>query len=280
MTNVKHTGRLTKKQREYRTVGVRIRKLLKRVRYDRLLLTILVTILIGCIISGITKTVNARETKPMPSRQDTSGFIPNASEGQKMSCETNLPKVLEPITRESPTENVCEDILVEITPEWAHLSEKAEYVTERLIYSARLGRYVQKTELYYLTLIALAEASKEPEKVKLAVAAVILNRVESDDFIPNNIFDVIFQSEIYTTKYWRLDGHLYSGDGNSIREITLASFAPNEVVEATNAVLRALAKEDPTHGSVHFYNPVEDGEAFDGTVPSDAVLLGNHYFFQ
>lgn len=51
--------------------------------------------------------------------------------------------------------------------------------------------YYDKTELYWLSRIISAEAKGEPLYGKLAVGAVVYNRVESDNY-PDTVYDVIF----------------------------------------------------------------------------------------
>lgn len=89
-----------------------------------------------------------------------------------------------------------------------------------------------------LDLIANAvygEARGEPYEGQVAVAAVILNRVEHPDF-PNTISEVIFQPLAFTAV---ADGQIW--------------LEPNE--RAKEAVLDALNGWDPTENAIYYFNP-------------------------
>lgn len=89
-----------------------------------------------------------------------------------------------------------------------------------------------------LNLIANAvygESRGEPYEGQVAVAAVILNRVEHPDF-PNTISEVIFQPLAFTAV---ADGQIW--------------LEPNE--RAKEAVLDALNGWDPTENAIYYFNP-------------------------
>ncbi len=89
-----------------------------------------------------------------------------------------------------------------------------------------------------LALIANAvygEARGEPYEGQVAVAAVILNRVEHPDF-PNTVSEVIFQPLAFTAV---ADGQIW--------------LTPNE--RAKEAVLDALNGWDPTENAIYYFNP-------------------------
>ena len=79
------------------------------------------------------------------------------------------------------------------------------------------------------------EARGEPYVGKVAVAAVVLNRVKSSSF-PNTISGVIYQDGAFTCVS---DGQLY--------------LTPDE--EAYRAARDALNGWDPTYGCLYYYNP-------------------------
>lgn len=79
------------------------------------------------------------------------------------------------------------------------------------------------------------EARGEPYVGKVAVAAVVLNRVRSASF-PNSISGVIYQSGAFTCVS---DGQLY--------------LTPDE--DAYRAARDALNGWDPTYGCLYYYNP-------------------------
>ncbi|WP_415818653.1 cell wall hydrolase [Mesobacillus thioparans] len=101
------------------------------------------------------------------------------------------------------------------------------------------------------------ESRGESYQGQVAVAAVILNRVESKDF-PNTVYDVIFQRNAFTAVY---DGQYH--------------LQPNYI--AYNAVKDALLGWDPSYGSVYYYNPslATNQWIFTRTVTKQ---IGNHNF--
>lgn len=92
-----------------------------------------------------------------------------------------------------------------------------------------------ESESYLLARLVHGEARGEPYTGKVAVAAVVLNRVRSASF-PNTISGVIFENGAFDCVY---DGQLWlTPDSESIR-------AAND----------ALAGWDPTGGCMYYYNP-------------------------
>lgn len=80
------------------------------------------------------------------------------------------------------------------------------------------------------------EARGEPYEGQVAVAAVILNRVEHPDF-PNSIGGVIFQPGAFTAV---ADGQIW--------------LTPNE--RAKEAVIDALNGWDPSENAIYYFNPI------------------------
>ena len=92
-----------------------------------------------------------------------------------------------------------------------------------------------ESETYLLARLVHGEARGEPYVGKVAVAAVVLNRVRSASF-PNTISGVIFQTGAFDCVY---DGQLW--------------LTPDE--ESIRAVNDALAGWDPSGGCLYYYNP-------------------------
>jgi N-acetylmuramoyl-L-alanine amidase len=101
------------------------------------------------------------------------------------------------------------------------------------------------------------EARGESYEGQVAVAAVILNRVESKDF-PNSIDQVIFQRNAFTAVH---DGQYY--------------LYPHSY--AYHAVKDAFLGWDPSYGAVYYYNPriATNQWIFTRTTIKD---IGNHRF--
>lgn len=92
-----------------------------------------------------------------------------------------------------------------------------------------------ESETYLLGRLVHGEARGEPYVGKVAVAAVVLNRVKSASF-PNTIAGVIYQSGAF--------------DAVSDGQINLT---PDE--DSLRAARDALAGWDPTGGCLYYYNP-------------------------
>lgn len=114
-----------------------------------------------------------------------------------------------------------------------------------------------ESETYLLGRLVHGEARGEPYVGKVAVAAVVLNRVKSASF-PNTIAGVIYQSGAFDAV---ADGQI--------------NLTPDE--DSLRAARDALAGWDPTGGCLYYYNPVT---ATNGWIWSRAVQLsiGKHNF--
>ncbi|MFZ4452254.1 spore cortex-lytic enzyme [Salibacterium aidingense] len=101
------------------------------------------------------------------------------------------------------------------------------------------------------------EARGEPYIGQVAVAAVILNRIESPSF-PNTASGVIFEPRAFTAVS---DGQIY--------------MEPNE--QARKAVLDAINGQDPSEGAIYYYNPAT---ATSGWIFSRPTIkeIGKHKF--
>ena len=102
-----------------------------------------------------------------------------------------------------------------------------------------------------------SEARGESYKGQVAVAAVVLNRVESASF-PNTISGVIYQSGAFSC--------VSNGSINNTPDST-----------AIRAALDALNGWDPTGGCLYYYNPRKTDDEWIRTRTVKTVI-GNHYF--
>lgn len=113
------------------------------------------------------------------------------------------------------------------------------------------------SDLYLLAKCVYAEARGEPYIGQVAIAAVVLNRVEDSRF-PNTISGVIYQPYAFTAVS---DGQI--------------NLEPNAT--ATSAAQDALNGWDPTNGCIYYYNPATATSAW---IWSREVKLsiGSHNF--
>lgn len=90
-------------------------------------------------------------------------------------------------------------------------------------------------DLYLMARAVYGEARGEPYQGKVAVAAVILNRVKNKDF-PNTVSGVIYQPWAFTAVN---DGQINMGTND----------------ECIRACRDAMNGWDPTYGCIYYYNP-------------------------
>lgn len=117
------------------------------------------------------------------------------------------------------------------------------YASEELLEDSS-GRFTPE-EFTLICELVTAEALNQSQEGQIALAAEIINRIESDRF-PDTAEEVIFQK-----------GQYYSGQPKfrdskgRWREVTVSD-VPEEVIEAVNM---AIEGEDPTEGAVFHLNP-------------------------
>ncbi|MBU0905629.1 MAG: spore cortex-lytic enzyme [Firmicutes bacterium] len=126
---------------------------------------------------------------------------------------------------------------------------KAEQVQLPSKYSER--------DLQLMANAVYGEARGEPYEGQVAVAAVILNRIEDSEF-PNSISGVIFQPGAFTAVD---DGQIW--------------LTPN--ARAKEAVLDALNGWDPTENALYYFNPVTATSDWIWTRPQ-IKTIGKHIF--
>ncbi|WP_342525732.1 spore cortex-lytic enzyme [Chryseomicrobium sp. FSL W7-1435] len=112
-------------------------------------------------------------------------------------------------------------------------------------------------ELQLLANAVYGEARGEPYEGQVAVAAVILNRIESPQF-PNTVSEVIFQPRAFTAVD---DGQIW--------------LTPNE--RAKEAVIDAINGWDPTENALYYFNPVTATSEWIWTRPQ-IKTIGKHIF--
>ena len=112
-------------------------------------------------------------------------------------------------------------------------------------------------DVYLLAKCIHAEARGEVYVGKVAVGAVILNRVASPDF-PNTVYGVIYQPWAFTAVH---DGQI--------------NLEPN--AEAYQAAQDALSGWDPSYGSLYYYNPDVATSSWIWT-RKPVVTIGKHIF--
>lgn len=117
-------------------------------------------------------------------------------------------------------------------------------------------------ELYWLSKIVSAEARGEENRGKVAVANVILNRVESKDF-PNSIYGVIFDKNYGVQFTPAADGSIYQ----------------NPTTDSVIAAKRALLGEDVSRECLYFLNPKTATNSWIIKNRTFYKTIGNHDFY-
>ncbi|MDD4291719.1 MAG: spore cortex-lytic enzyme [Clostridia bacterium] len=112
-------------------------------------------------------------------------------------------------------------------------------------------------DLYLMACCIYGEARGEVYTGKVAVGAIILNRVKSSSF-PNTISGVIYQSGAFTAVS---DGQINLGTND----------------ECIKAAQDAMNGWDPTYGCIYYYNPSTATSAWIWSRPI-IVTIGKHNF--
>ncbi|MEW6193179.1 MAG: cell wall hydrolase [Bacillota bacterium] len=120
---------------------------------------------------------------------------------------------------------------------------------------------VSREDLVLMARIINAEARGESFLGKVAVGAVVMNRLRHPAF-PKSIREVIFQCTNGTYEFTPV------ADGS-------INLEPDE--EAFRAAQAAVEGVDPTNGALFFYNPVTAQDQWIRTLPV-TVSIGNHVF--
>lgn len=104
-----------------------------------------------------------------------------------------------------------------------NISSRAQYLT------------LSQSEIDLMARVVYGESRGEPFEGQVAVAAVILNRIFSDEF-PSTIEKVIYQDLAFTA-------------------VTDGQYKLTPDAQAYQAVRRALSGYDPTYGATYYWNP-------------------------
>lgn len=123
--------------------------------------------------------------------------------------------------------------------------------------STKSAMTVSATEKDLIARLVRAEASGEPYAGKVAVATVVLNRVQSPDF-PNTVNGVIYQSGQFTP--------VSNGEINKTAD-----------ADSKRAVEEAITYQPYSKGALFFYNPKTATNHWNAT-RTVVVTIGNHVF--
>ncbi|MWV42552.1 spore cortex-lytic enzyme [Paenibacillus sp. HJL G12] len=116
---------------------------------------------------------------------------------------------------------------------------------------------LSKNDMEIMAKIIYSEARGESYKGQVAVGAVVMNRIQSDEF-PDTIQGVVFQKNAFTAV----------SDGQF-------GMKPNRT--AYRAAIDAVRGWDPTHNSLYYYNPKTATNKWIWT-RARTVNIGRHVF--
>lgn len=139
-----------------------------------------------------------------------------------------------PITRQMVNVEQPQDRKVQTTEKIQEENKNlkaAQAVNEHQVSRGHLNR----NEVYLLAMVINGEAYDEPYLGKVAVGAVILNRMQSKQF-PNTLYGVISQD-------------------NAFESVTNNQYQRPLTADSIKAAEDAIKGWDPTNGALYFWNP-------------------------
>jgi len=143
-----------------------------------------------------------------------------------------------------------------LTPDGIVGSKTAEKLGIR-IGAAKSNAGGASNDVYLLAKVIYGEARGEPYQGKVAVGAVVLNRVENPNF-PNSMWGVVYQKGAFSIV----------ADG----QINLTPDA-----DALKAARDAINGKDPVGGAIYYYNPKKTSNKFIISRPV-ITTIGDHVF--
>ncbi|WP_026689579.1 cell wall hydrolase [Alteribacter aurantiacus] len=147
--------------------------------------------------------------------------------------------------------------------------KNANGLTDSLIYPGQTltltdgDAVVSEGEIDILSRLVHAEAEGESYEGKVAVAAVVLNRVESSDF-PDTIEGVIYETHN--------SGNTFAFE--PVQNGQINQLADQEAIDATR---EAVNGNDPSNGALFFFNPETSTSEWVNRLTIDSQI-GNHVF--
>ncbi|MGG4453863.1 cell wall hydrolase [Brevibacillus porteri] len=159
---------------------------------------------------------------------------------------------------QAPSEQVSKKEKKSITSATAVKRESVQVSRDSRPKVVRNGKVkVSQRDMELLARLVYAEGRGEPYEGQVAIAAVVLNRVASDEF-PNTVREVIYAPNAFSPVH---DGNLTHTSNESTRK----------------AVQDAVNGKDPSNGSLYFFNPDTATSKWIWSRPV-TVEIGNHRF--
>lgn len=214
-------------------------------RASSVMVTVVVLTIVGsmCVsampVSRLEKKVSVEECK------------------QTTEVETTMEVVLEETTENTTQVETTTEVVAEETTTETVVESTTESTTQTT--KVKAAKYSDE-EIWLLARLVNGEAIGEPYEGQVAVAAVVLNRVESKGF-PNTIEGVIYAPKQFSCVSDK-SSYFYKPVSDSVYKATL----------------EALAGADPTGGCLFFCNPEEvSPNEWQLTKPA-VCYIGDHRF--
>jgi len=119
------------------------------------------------------------------------------------------------------------------------------------------GQAIPRSDVYLMAKVIEGEAADEPHSGKVAVGAVIVNRLESPDF-PKTIPDVVYQTDAFEA-------------------VTNGQYNRPLTEDSLKAAQEAVNGKDPTDGALYYWNPTKATSTWIWSRPVEKKI-GNHVF--
>ena len=119
------------------------------------------------------------------------------------------------------------------------------------------GAAVSRSDLILMARVIEGEAADEPYEGKVAVGAVIVNRLQSPGF-PKTVSGVIYQPDAFEA-------------------VTNGQYNRPLTKESIEAAQTALSGQDPTGGALYYWNPAKATSTWVWSRPV-VTRIGNHLF--
>lgn len=188
----------------------------------------------------------SKDAKKQDKAQQPSGSQAEGGQQEGVENEGTIQK-----EQEEGTEQVT-------PPKEENVQEQEKQEKESVIQSAvNVPEGFTENDINLMAQAVYGEARGEPYIGQVAIAAVILNRIQSPSF-PNTVSGVIFEPRAFTAVS---DGQIY--------------MTPNKT--AKKAVLDAINGQDPTGDALYYFNPATATSKWIWTRPQ-IKQIGKHIF--
>jgi N-acetylmuramoyl-L-alanine amidase len=212
---------------------------------------------IKAVVNAVEVLANSPEQETKDANEPTDTTV-RPVESAELVTE---PVVTEPAVTEAPVAQETEPVDQQIEPVETAVQAEVEEATAPEEAPAEPTVAISQQEKDLFARLVEAEAKGEPYEGKVAVATVVLNRVESPEF-PDSVTEVIKEK---------------TGKAYAFSPVQNGEINKPASEESKQAVEEALKRENTLNDSIYFYNPEI---ATDNWIRSRQAVetIGNHVF--